>query len=588
MTRIDIDSQNIADLKGIEYFTALTQLWCDYNELTSLDVSKNTALTRLCCAGNQLTSLDLSQNTALITLYCYENQINETEMGKLVESLPANNGELLVKRLDVSNEQNVITTAQVAAAKAKGWYVLALDGNVGDWGEWVDYDGDAVAEGNIVFADEAVKALCVQNWDTNGDGELSYAEAAAVTDLGEVFKWNDDITNFNELQYFTGLTCIGEDAFNQCHNLASVSIPNSVTSIGVSAFLWCFSLSSITIPNSVTSIGWGAFEGCSNLLTVKISNSVTSIADYAFSDCSSLSSITIPNSVTSIGWGAFEGCSNLLTVIIPNSVTSIMGGAFNGCTGLTSIEVEAGNSCFISIDGVLFDNNKTSLLRFPAGKTTSAYSVPNSVTTIGQDAFEQCRCLTNVTIPNSVTSIEWGTFNGCIGLTSIEVEAGNSCFISIDGVLFDKKQTSIFRFPQGKTTSTYSIPNSVTGIEAYAFYGCSSLTSVTIPNSVTSIGFGAFSYCSNLLSVIIPNSVTNIAHEAFEGCKNLTSVTIPNSVNSIGAAFSNCPDLKEVFSLIKDPFPISEGTFETWDSETWEYYYPETLYVPSGCKEKYE
>jgi len=115
---------------------------------------------------------------------------------------------------------------------------------------------------NIVFADDAVKAICVANWDSDGDGELSYDEAAAVTDLGEVFKENSDITSFDELQYFTGLTAIRRSAFENCKNLISVSIPNSVTSFGYYAFRVCSNLISITIPNSVTTIGAGVFEWC--------------------------------------------------------------------------------------------------------------------------------------------------------------------------------------------------------------------------------------------------------------------------------------------------------------------------------------
>ena len=538
VTRIDIDSQNIADLKGIEYFTALTQLWCDYNELTSLDVSKNTALTRLCCAGNQLTSLDVSQNTALITLYCYENQINETEMGKLVESLPANNGELLVKRLDVSNEQNVITTAQVAAAKAKGWYVLALDGNVGDWGEWVDYDGDAVAEGNIVFADEAVKALCVQNWDTNGDGELSYAEAAAVTDLGEVFKNNEEITSFDELQYFTGLTSIGNYAFDSCSGLSSITIPNSVTLIK------------------------SAFGDCSGLTSVNFGNSVKTIENYAFSGCSSLSSITIPKSVSAIGWGVFSGCINLISLIVdPNNTI-----------------YDSRNNCNAIIE--------TATNTLKAGCKTTI--IPNNVTRLFSQAFRNCEGLVSVDIPESVEIIDSRVFEGCSNLISINVDTNNKYYKSEDGVLFNKDKTAILLYPRGKTETSYTIPNTVTSIDWGAFYYCFNLTSVAIPESVTIIGDYAFYGCDNLTTLNIPNNLTSIGRNAFFCCSGLTSVIIPGTVTNIGyGAFWGYKNmkLKIVKSYIQDPFSIDSNVFEMayWDGK-----YPATLYVPVGTKEKYE
>lgn len=138
---------------------------------------------------------------------------------------------------------------------------------------------------NINFTDAEVKAICVKNWDTNGDGELSKAEAAAVTDIGTVFQENTSIKSFDELQYFTSLQMIARSAFIRCSNLTSVTIPNSVTSIGNYAFEECSSLTSVTIPNSVTSIGNHAFWGCFSLTSVTIPNSVTSIGTYAFYQC---------------------------------------------------------------------------------------------------------------------------------------------------------------------------------------------------------------------------------------------------------------------------------------------------------------
>ena len=161
---------------------------------------------------------------------------------------------------------------------------------------------------NITFADANVKSICVANWDTNGDGELSEAEAAAVTNLGSVFSRRKSIRTFDELRYFTGLTSIGNYAFNTCSSLTSITIPSSLTSIGDYAFYECSGLTSITIPSRVTSIG-----------------------DYAFFDCRGLTSITIPSRVTSIGSYAFEFCSGLTSVTIPNSVTSISNSAFKDC-----------------------------------------------------------------------------------------------------------------------------------------------------------------------------------------------------------------------------------------------------------------
>ena len=208
------------------------------------------------------------------------------------------------------------------------------------------------------------------------------------------------------------------------------SIRKGVKVIGNGAFFWCESLTSINIPNSVTTIGNGAFSRCSSLI-----------------------SINIPNSVTTIGRGAFSRCNSLTSITIPNSVVTIIGNPFYFWYGNLYNESKA----FIYEDHVLFNKNKTTLIAYIAREKN--YTIPNSVTTIGEGAFNGCHFLTSIKIPNSVTTIGEGAFNGCYSLTSI------------------------------------NIPNSVTTIGKLAFNGCYSLTSINIPNSVTTIENRAFSYC---------------------------------------------------------------------------------------------
>ena len=337
---------------------------------------------------------------------------------------------------------------------------------------------------------------------------------------------------------------------------------DDVTSIGGSAFYNCTSLTSITIPDSVTSIGEWAFRNCTSLTSVTIPDNVTSIGEWAFWECTSLKSITIPDSVTSIGNYAFRYCTSLTSVTIGNSVTSIGREAFNNCDLLTAFYgkfASSDNRCLI-VDGVL---NSFA----PAGLTS--YTIPNSVTSIGYSAFDNCTSLTSITIPDSVTSIGDSAFVGCTSLTSVTIpdsvtEIGSCAFsfcTSLTSVTIPDSVTSIGNWAFWGCTSLTSItiPDSVTEIGKWTFNGCDSLTSITIPDSVTSIGERAFRNCTSLTSVAIPDSVTSIGERAFSECSSLTSVTIPNSVTSIGYwAFYNCTSLKEIYCKATTP-PISDG-----------------------------
>ena len=347
----------------------------------------------------------------------------------------------------------------------------------------------------------------------------------------------------------------------------------SVTSIGEGAFSYCEGLTSVTIPNSVTSIGEDAFYGCEGLTSVTIGSGVTSIGEDAFYRCRGLTSVHISDIAA---WCNIEFWDNPLSyayhlylngeevkdLIIPNSVTSIGKDAFECCEGLTSVTIpnsvtSIGEGAFGGCDGLI------------------SLTIGSGVTSIGPEAFAECFSLTSVTIPNSVTSIGEGAFSGCEGLISLTIGSGVT---SIKGWTFENCEcltsvtipnsvTSIGEgaFEECFSLTSVTIPNSVTSIGPEAFSECSNLTSLTIPNSVTSIENRTFFECASLTSMAIPNSVTSIGEEAFYGCDNLTSVIIPNSVTSIGfSAFSECYDLNSVH--ISDLAAWCNIEFGTYDS----------------------
>lgn len=269
--------------------------------------------------------------------------------------------------------------------------------------------------------------------------------------------------------------------------------------------------------------------------------------------------------VTSIGNEAFADHAGITNVTIPYSVTNIGDYAFARCFNLTDITVDINNSFYSSSNGVLFDKSQMSLFAYPAGLSGS-YTIPISVTSIGDYAFAGCDYLPSVTLPSSVTNIGQEPFQLCSALTNIAVNTQNPNYSSANGVLFNKSQSTLIEFPAG-LNGTYTISNSVTSIANDAFVFCS-LNNVTIPSSVTNIGIYAFYSCHNLASVAIPGTVSDVAAQSFEFCFSLTNVTLGNGVTSIDwLAFDDCIKLPSV-TISSSVTDIEAGAFGRCSSLT--------------------
>ena len=296
---------------------------------------------------------------------------------------------------------------------------------------------------------------------------------------------------------------------------------------------------------------------------------------------SKLENLVLPNSITKLDYGCLSNCKKLTSITIPASVTVLYSSCFSGSSAMSAIYVENGSASYTHYSGVLYTKDGKTLVKYPEGKTGTSYTVNSGVTKIGDQAFSNAKLtsitlpttlkefgsmvfyyssLTALSIPASVTTVSTSSFSAMTALTSFSVASGNAV-LSTDsrGALFDKNKTILKAYPQGNTSTTYTIPSTVTEIEYDAFWTNKYLKKITLPDNVTTIGGYAFASCSSLEEINIPAKVTKIDNYAFSSNAAMKSVT----------------------SAITSPTALSETVFNSIPSTA-------TLYVPAGTKSKYQ
>ena len=353
---------------------------------------------------------------------------------------------------------------------------------------------------------------------TSGDYEYALLDDGTV----EITGYNGKAEKLTIPNMLNGkkVTSIDDRAFYRCDSLISIIIPDSVAKISANPFAYCSTLKSIFVSSEHP-----YFFAIDGVLFRKADSCLIS-----YPKGREYTTYNIPQGITAIGNSAFFCCDSLISVAIPDSVISIGDSAFSCCKSLTSI------------------------------------TIPDSVTSIGDSAFSDCDSLTSITIPDFVTQIGVNPFVFCSSLKSIFVSPDHPYFAVIDDVLFRKADKTLISYPEGKASSTYTIPQGIISIGDGAFFDNSSLKSITIPDSVISIGDWAFSSCDSLTSITIPDSVTSIGDWAFASCDSLTTVSIPDSVTSIGDwAFASCDSLTTV-SIPDSVTAIGNNAFYSCDS----------------------
>ena len=325
-------------------------------------------------------------------------------------------------------------------------------------------------------------------------------------------------------------------------------------------------ISKVEIEDGVEDIGTSAFSGCTKIESVLLPNSLTNIRTGAFRNCDSLKAINIPDSVVCIDSLAFIYCDELENIHIGKSLSKLYDRAFYQCYKLKNFSVDENNEHFSSMGGVLVNKSLDTIFYFPQGRSGS-YTIPDCIQKIAYSAFRSCRYIESLNIPDSVKYIGELAFGECYKLTGIYVSEDNEYYTDIDGILFNKKLTSIICYPAGKTEETYKFPNTITEIGVSAFYTCEYIKYMVLPISVETISRASFAYCYNLETILLHNSIKEIQDLTFSNCSSLSDIyylgteeswedikigSLTGTMNKAKKHFINSPSIETITGTCKD------------------------------------
>ena len=386
---------------------------------------------------------------------------------------------------------------------------------------------------------------------------------------------------------------IAKNVFRGCTSITNVTIPEGVVAVDDYAFCGASSIESISFPSTLTYIGTYSFYENASLAEVVIPEGVTELPDYAFAACESLANIEFGSNITSLGYGVFSDCYSLPEVTIPNTVTSLGGSAFENCYELAKVVVGEGvseiqNATFascVSLNDITFATSLTKIdgAAFAACQSLESFELPNTLESLGVAAFYGCSSLTEVEIPASLTTIEDETFADCASLTKVTIP---STISSIGEWAFDNctaLEGVYINDLSAWCQTEFGYKGNPLNYAGNLYLNNELVTDLSIADDVTSVNAYAFSGCTSLTSVEIGENVATIGNEAFYGCSNVTEVTIPASVKSIGdAAFYASTSINKVTTLAETPATMGSYVFSS------DVYDTANLVVPAGTEAAYK